>query len=488
MWSALDGLPREELQAALENDPVRAEQILGLLTPRMSKYCPEFPTAKQAAALLINERELLFGGAAGGGKSSWILMAALQYVDYPEYSALLLRRTYADLALPDAIMNRLHHWLTGQEKVHWNNNTKTFTFPAGSTITFGYMQTEADKYRYQGSRYDFLGFDELTQFPEGAYTYLASRLRRAAGSSIPPRIRSTSNPGGVYGEWVKQRFITSPVYFVKGQERRRYFVQAKLVDNPYLDQEEYIESLSLLDPVTRAQLLDGDWGASFEGGMFNRAWFHNKIIPAHLLPELIYLDLCRYWDIAGTEPSAVNRDPDWTAGALVARGRRGTNWSGLTYLIDMARCRRTPHGTEQFIREVTDRDKQLYGDQVFVRMEQEPGGAGKAVIDYYCREVLDDVHFLGIRPEGDKRSRATPLSSQAQNGNIWLVAGEYLGPFLEELQMFPTPGAHDDQVDAFSGAYRELIGGEVAPTTMYQVPVKGRRPTPKWNQQPYYRR
>jgi len=53
-------------------------------------------------------REVLYGGAAGGGKSDALLMGALQFVDVPGYAAILFRRTFSDLALPDALIPRSH--------------------------------------------------------------------------------------------------------------------------------------------------------------------------------------------------------------------------------------------------------------------------------------------------------------------------------------------------------------------------------------------
>src|SRR5690606_33422484 len=76
-----------------------------------NKYIPHVPTPKQAHFLLEPAKEAMYGGAAGGGKSDALLMAALQYVHVPGYSAILFRRTYTDLALPGALMDRAQQWL-----------------------------------------------------------------------------------------------------------------------------------------------------------------------------------------------------------------------------------------------------------------------------------------------------------------------------------------------------------------------------------------
>jgi predicted phage terminase large subunit-like protein len=55
----------------------------------------------------------------------------------------------------------------------------------------------------------------------------------------------------------------------------------------------------------------------------------------------------------------------------------------------------------------------------------------------------------------DKEARAKPASAQAQAGNIKLVCGRWNAQFLDELENFPE-GAHDDQVDALSGAFNEV--------------------------------
>lgn len=235
---------------------------------RNREFIPHSPTIKQALFLGLSCREAMYGGAAGGGKSDALLMAAAQYVDVPGYAALLLRRSYKDLALPGAIMDRAFAWW--RSKAHWNNDTKTFTFPSGATITFSYLSNDADVYRYQGAEFQFVGFDELTQFSERQYKYLFSRTRRLAGSNVPIRMRAASNPGGSGHAWVYERFLAT------GRVAGRIFVPARLHDNPYLDAAEYTESLSELDPITRQQLLGGVWVTDAALHPYQRAWWRGK--------------------------------------------------------------------------------------------------------------------------------------------------------------------------------------------------------------------
>jgi len=226
------------------------------VTPRLNKYIPHTPTPKQAAFLLLPQIEAFYGGQPGGGKSDALLMGALQWVDKPDYAAILFRRTFADLSLPGALMDRSKEWLIGTD-ARWNEQRKTWTFPSGASVSFGYLENENDKYRYQSAEFQYIAFDEVSQFSETQYTYLFSRLRRLAGSIVPLRMRSASNPPTTAdGQWVKSRFVLQ-------RTPRRPFIPSGLDDNPHIDKEEYLSSLSEMDTVSRNALFD--WFASVEG-------------------------------------------------------------------------------------------------------------------------------------------------------------------------------------------------------------------------------
>jgi predicted phage terminase large subunit-like protein len=401
----------------------------------LNPYIPVTPTDRQWKFLSSFDPEVMYGGAAGGGKSAAILMAALMFVTEPGYNALILRRNYSQLVLPGALIDLSKEWLAHTD-ARWNDNDKKWTFPSGATLTFGYLDCENDKYRYQGAAFHFVGFDELTQFTQTNYLYLFSRNRKILGSQFPLRFRSGSNPGGVGHEWVKARFVINAKIDNK-------FVPAKLEDNPHLDRESYEKNLDELDPVTRKQLREGDWEVSAAGNYFPR----HKFIVTETIPNRGRI--VRYWDFAATKQKE-GQDPDYTAGVKMLC------WQGRYWVLDVIRLRCNPASLEELVAHTAEVD----GKNVEIFIEEEPGSSGKIVSDHYIRNVLPGYTVKAIKATGDKVNRAKPYSAAVENNNVHIIRASWNDSYLDECSVFPQVGFHDDQVDASSGAFDQLnVGG-----------------------------
>lgn len=247
-------------------------------------FMPHAPTPKQLAFMAAPEFETLYGGQAGGGKSDAVLMDLAQWVHIPGYAGIALRLTYADLALPGALIDRSHQWWAGTPAA-WNGDKKQWRFPSGAIIAFGYMEKDRDKYRYQSSEFQRVDFDELTQFTEAPYLYMHSRCRRAVGIDVPPAVRAASNPGNAGHEWVKRRFINPET---RGPRR---FIRAGLADNPFIDAGEYARALANLPETERRQLLEGVWETgpvegSYYGALIDTAYREGRITSVPVDPAL----------------------------------------------------------------------------------------------------------------------------------------------------------------------------------------------------------
>ena len=244
----------------------------------------------QEEFLSAGERDVLYGGAAGGGKSFALLADPLRYCHNPNHRGLLLRRTLDELT--ELIDKSRQLYTKAFPGAKFRESKSTWHFPSGATIWFTYLDRDKDVTRFQGQAFNWIGIDEITQYPTPyVWDYLRSRLR-----STDPELqenlymRCTANPGGVGGWWVKKMYIEGtpenkafPAFDIdtrktfvwpSGHEKAgqplffRKFVPARLTDNPHLMADgQYEAMLRSLPDVERKRLLDGDWDVA-EGAAF----------------------------------------------------------------------------------------------------------------------------------------------------------------------------------------------------------------------------
>lgn len=457
---ALCDMQEDERAAALTSLDEDIVRLLGVCGPVTNRYIPHSPAGnfKQWVLLsqVVNEiREVFYGGAAGGGKSDGLLIGALQYVDVPGYAAIILRRTYQDLSLPGALMDRARSWLLGTDAV-WNDKLKRWTFPSSAVLVFGYLEHEGDEERYQSAEFQYIGWDEGSQIPQRQIDYVNARCRRPGPhkpgardlAAVPLRIRIGSNPGGIGHAYLKERYI-EPAR-AKRLPVGTAVIRASLADNPYIDRVSYELMLNAIaDPTDRQRLRDGDWDVMPAGGLLDRSWVrYLDSAPAELAPFTLSRGgarLVRSWDLAGTDKSKKDRDPDWTVGVLLGK------LDGRVYLLDVRYVRASPGKVEALIQATAAED----GKQVPIRLEQEPGQSGKAQIVRY-RTLLLGHTVAASTSTGSKVLRAGAVASAAEAGNLYVVTDYYqtgerqpwVNWAVDQLVQFPS--GHDDVMDAVS--------------------------------------
>lgn len=248
------------------------------------------------------EFEVFFGGSKGPGKTDCLIAEATRYTYHPNYSGLILRRTFPRL---QEIIDRCWR-IYPPLGAYYMKSERRWYFPSGAKITLGHCQHEQDKHNYHGKEFHFIGFDELTEFLESQYLFIMANVRRSV-SDLEMRIRATSNPGGIGHSWVKARFIDpcTPVekkeYLSGDGETRimsvpvtyvdplsgetRCFVPATVYDNPsiMMNDPAYIKRLEMLSAIEKKRFLYGEWDA-FEGQVFTELNDHVHGIEPFAIP------------------------------------------------------------------------------------------------------------------------------------------------------------------------------------------------------------
>lgn len=250
------------------------------------------PQSLAVAAQFVGE--LMFGGARGGGKSDFLLGDFLQDINLgAAWRGIIFRRSYPEL---EELITRAKE-IYGPLGAVYRVAEKTFVFPSGATLKMRHVETESDCDKYQGHQYTWIGWDELTNWPDlKSYKKLKACLRSAA--DIPhKRIRCSANPGGVGHHAVKAYFVDPAPKGLElvthtdedGYETTRMFIPSRVYDNKKLLDNDpgYIARLREIgSPELVRAWLEGDWS------VITGAYFPEFSVQKHVLAPFKIPD---YW-------------------------------------------------------------------------------------------------------------------------------------------------------------------------------------------------
>jgi len=190
----------------------------------------------------------------------------MRCLSQPGYRALLLRRTYPELA--DTHIERV---VLEQFSINASYGKTEFKlrFPNGSVLQFGHCEDDSTVSKYLSTEYDWIGFDEASTFDERHYLWISSRAR-STKPGVQALVRCASNPGGTGALWLKRRYIDKDITFDEDEAfnpDEYEFIPSKLTDNPYLGDDYRKRLLALPSAALRRAYLYGEWDC-FEGQEF----------------------------------------------------------------------------------------------------------------------------------------------------------------------------------------------------------------------------
>jgi predicted phage terminase large subunit-like protein len=436
----------------------------------------------QTAFMCSSADIVIYGGAAGGGKTFALLLEGLRHKDIAGFSGVVFRKNYTQITASGGLWdaaNKIYGQVQGAKpkktpKLHW------FFSPSGARIHFAHLERDEDLQGWQGSEICYLAFDELTHFSRHQFLYMLSRNRSTCG--IRPYVRATCNPDSdswvadFISWWINQE-TGYPIYERSGVVRymcvlndtiywgsnphelaKEYgvnveecksvtFIASKLTDNKVLMAKDpsYMANLKALAEIDKERLLYGNWKIRPAAGMYFKT---ENFTFVDAVPKNI-VAYARSWDLAATEPTPLNPDPDATAGVLM-----GLLDDGRVIVLDVKRKQIKANDARNLLRNMAAIDHGKY-KFVQITIPQDPGQAGKAQAQSLV-SMLAGYSVEIVSPTGSKEVRATPFASQVQAGNVFILKGEWNDMYLSELESFPE-SKHDDMVDASSDAFNKLM-------------------------------
>jgi hypothetical protein len=227
-------------------------------------------SAFQDRALAIPECfDLFLGGGRGGGKSYTLALLALRHVaQYGERARILyLRQSYRGLADFELVCRELFGTVYGTD-ARYNAAEHTWRLPGGGYAELGQLEGPGDFTKYQGRSFTLLLIDEAGQYAmPDLLDLMRSNLR--APKDIPIRVAMAANPGGPGHHWIARRYVFKGkpwVPFFEDKSKRQWVsCPSTLLDNEYIDREQYRDQLQSACP-SDAELLrswiHGDWAVA----------------------------------------------------------------------------------------------------------------------------------------------------------------------------------------------------------------------------------
>lgn len=214
-----------------------------------------------------------------------------------EWRGVLFRRTYPEL---EDVINKSKKWFSRVfPDAKYNEAKSVWQFGTGESLRFRHFKTSEDYWSYHGAAFPWIGWEELTTWPNDECLKAMFSCARSPVPGIPIRIRGTTNPYGVGHGWVKDRYqlpvpsgriagkILQGVKDAEGNiEPPRVAIHGTIYENKVLLHADpnYIGRIAAAarNPSEKKAWLEGSWDI-ISGGMFDDVFQRDK----NVVPDMV---------------------------------------------------------------------------------------------------------------------------------------------------------------------------------------------------------
>lgn len=431
-------------------------------------------------------------------------LIGLRYIDDPNTRIITFRRTMEEIKGSGGVYETAEEIYSQIHPDHVPKFTPSkpiIRFPNGATATFRHMEHAKDTKKNIGLQFTLCNFDEGYTFEWEQIEFMFQRMR--SKSKYKSRIVISTNPDPDHkiaelidwyldedgfpdperegqlryfvrrnGDffWSSTREELGRDYDIPEEEWKDKilsfsFIGCTVFDNPPMmaANPEYLAFLEGMPEIDKARNLHGNWYARPSGSLsFERGWLSKvDTMPRDCVKA-------RAWDKAYSEPSDIEKFPDYTAAFGMAKDTEGYFYIYGDYAqtcrdddsLIMGKFRKRSGERNLKIKEQAEHD----GKATTICVPIDPGG-GKADYNEICRMLTADGFTVkGMPTNKNKLARFAPFSAACQNGFVRILEHtfntETLEAMYKELEAFTgdrsTRSRKDDWPDAGADAYEAL--------------------------------
>lgn len=327
------------------------------LTEPSTKIVWKPHAGSQVLALTCPADEILYHGTRGPGKTDAQLMRFRRYVGMgygKHWRGIIFDREYKNL---DDLVAKSQRWFPEFKdgcKFLSSKSDYKWVWPSGEELLFRVAKKPKDYWLYHGQEFPFVGWNELTKYPDGGlYEAMKSCCRTSFIAEdnpiivdgdiyketghvvivtrdhanpmklvlppLPLQVFSTTNPFGVGHNWVKKYFINSSslggmyrqeteVFNPRTQRdevvvKTRCHIFGSYRENRNLTPEYVADLVNIDDPNLKMAWLGGSWDIT-AGGMFDDLWRRTiHVVTPFRIPSSWRID--RTFDWGSSKPFSV---------------------------------------------------------------------------------------------------------------------------------------------------------------------------------------